>query len=322
MSIAHVSHAPTGRLRVRSGRHRIDCTQCKMQLQRCLWRAGASWYEDNVMRMSSSLSYYALLSLAPMLVLVVSIAALFWGDDTARTRLARELTARVGPEVGVAVESIILDASAPAETWAGTLVGVLALLIGASGVFSELQDAMNTVWGVKPKPGHLVEGLVRERLASFVMVMATALVLLALLFSGALLTLLADRLSNALPGGVLLWQLIDFALSLGVVVLLFTISFKFLPDVKLRLRDVWQGAVLTAMLFALGELALAVYIRKFAIASPYGAAGSAIVVVVWVYYFFQIMFYGAEYTKVRADALGLEVQPKRYARRLAPKADG
>jgi membrane protein len=291
-------------------------------LQRCLWLAAASWYEDNVMRISSSLSYYALLSLAPLLVLVVSIGALFWGEEAARTKLATELTQRVGPEVGSAFESIILDARDPAETYLGAAIGLVVLLAGASGVFSELQDAMNTVWGVKAKPGRVVEGLVRERLASFAMVMSAAAVLLALLFSGALLTFLGDQLSRVLPGGVLLWQLLDLLLSMLAVTLLFLITFKFVPDVSIRARDVWSGALLTALLFGIGELALAFYIRKFAIASAYGAAGSAIVVVVWVYYFFQIMFYGAEYTKVRAAMMGIEVRPKRHARRIPIAGEG
>jgi membrane protein len=292
------------------------------QLRRCLWLAATSWYADNVMRISSSLSYYALLSLAPLLVLVVSIGAVFWGEDAAREKLAGELTQRVGPEVGSAFESIILYARDPAETYVGTVIGLLVLLLGASGVFSELQDAMNTVWGVKPKPGHVVEGLVRERLASFVMVMSAALLLLSLLLSGALLTFLGDHLSRVLPGGVMLWQVADLSLSLLVVTLLFVITFKFVPDVCIKARDVWLGALLTAVLFGIGELALALYIRKFAIASPYGAAGSAIVVVVWVYYFFQIMFYGAEFTKVRATLLEIEVQPKRHARRVLLASEG
>jgi membrane protein len=284
--------------------------------RRCLWQACTSWYRDNVMRMSSSLSYYTLLSLAPLLVLVVSIGGIFWGEDAARGKIAGELTKRVGPQVGEALESMILYARDPAETIAGTTAGVLVLLVGASGVFSELQDAMNTVWNVKPKPGRVLESLIRERIASFAMVLGASVLLLALLLIGALLALLGERFAQLLPGGASLWLGVDIVFSLFTVTLLFVVSFKFVPDVKLSVRDVWHGAVLTAFLFAVGELALGLYIRKFAIASPYGAAGSAIVVIVWVYYFFQIMFYGAEYTKARAEVCGVEIAPKAHAQRV------
>lgn len=279
-----------------------------------LREAGVAWYQDNAMRMSSSIAYYALLSLAPTLLLAVSLAGMFVGDEEARGRVADLLTTRLGEKAGAAVESIIVATDDPQDSGIGTLLGFLMLFIGASGVFAELQSAMNTIWKVEPRPGRGLWAMLRARFFCFAMVGSVAVLLLALLLLGALLALLGARIGE-LPGGVLVWQVVDFSLSLVAVAVLFAITYKVVPDVKISLRDVWPGALLTACMFALGELAMGVYLTYWAVPKPTGAAGALVVLVIWVYYSGQILFYGAEFTKVRATARGVAIVPRKYAMR-------
>ncbi|MEY4579701.1 MAG: hypothetical protein RL701_4404 [Pseudomonadota bacterium] len=283
-----------------------------------LWDAALGWHKDNAMRMSSSLAYYTLLSLAPLLVLAVSIAGLFMGDEAARGHIAEALTKRLGDDAGdmsLVVEAIIESARDPADSVIGTLIGSVVLVVGASGAFGELQSAMNTIWEVEPKKGRGFWGLVRDRVICFTMVGSVALLLLALLLVWALMAWLGTRV-GALPGGLVLWQAVDLALSIVAVTLLFALSYKTVPDVRIPFREVLPGAFLTALMFALGELALGLYLRYSAVPKPQGAAGSVIVLVVWVYYAGQILFYGAEFTKARAAARGVHVQPRQHAMRM------
>lgn len=281
--------------------------------------AGVAWYQDNAMRMSSSIAYYALLSLAPTLLLAVSFAGFFMGDQEARSRVADLLTTRLGDKAGAAVESIIVATDDAEESGLGTFLGFLMLFIGASGVFGELQSAMNTIWKVAPRPGRGLWAMLRARFFCFAMVGSVAVLLLALLVVGALLALLGARIGS-LPGGVVVWQVVDFSLSLIAVAALFAITYKIVPDVQIPLRDVWPGALLTALMFAVGELGIGLYLSYWAVPKPTGAAGALVVLVIWVYYSGQILFYGAEFTKVRATARGVPIVPRKYAMRT-PGAD-
>lgn len=285
------------------------------QFRTWLRDAAVAWYNDNAMRMSSSIAYYALLSLAPLLLLAVSIAGMFLGDEAARGHVADTLTKRLGDEAGLAIESIIGAAKDPMESGISTGVGLFMLFIGASGVFGELQSAMNTIWEVHPRPGRGLFGLVRDRFVCFAMVGSVALLLLVLLLVGALMAVIGTRLGD-LPGGVTLWQAVDFGLSLVNVSVLFALTYKTVPDVKIPVREVWPAALLTTLMFAFGEFALGIYLRLSAVPKPYGVAGSFVVLVTWVYYSGQILFYGAEYTKVRAAARGVKIPPRRHAVRV------
>jgi len=286
--------------------------RARPRLWQLLRDAGVNWHDDDAMRMSSSLAYYTLLSLAPLLLLAVSIAGLFLGDEAARGHIARSLASRFGEQAGVAIEAAIRSADEPAENILGAVTGILVLLVGASGVLGELQSAMNAIWQVEPRPGRGLRGMLRDRVVCYTMVGSVTLMLVGLLLAAALLTLL-DKHVGKLPGGLRLWQTVDVVLSLVAIVLLFAVTFKTVPDVKLTFRDVWPGALLTGLMFVLGELALGYYFALSSSPNPYGAAGASIVLVTWAYYTGQILFFGVEFTKVRAAARGIEIRPRPHA---------
>jgi membrane protein len=262
--------------------------------------------------MSSSLAYYALLSVAPLLLLTVSIAGWFLGESTARRHVAKILSTRLGEEAEVAIAAFLDYAGDPTDSLWGTIFGVLMLVVGASAAFTELQFAMNTIWEVAPRPGRGLWGMVHDRCVCYVMVGGVALLLLGLLLTGASMALIGNRIGE-LPGGLTLWLAIDYVLSVGSVAVLFALSYKLVPDVVIPLREVLPGAILAALMFAFGELVLGIYLEVWAVPKPQGAAGSIVVLVIWLYYSSQILFYGAEFTKVRAKARRVRIEPRPHA---------
>ena len=257
-----------------------------------------------------------MLSIAPMMVLAIVVAGLVFGEDAARGQIAAQLSNVVGPQAGSAIETIIANAKTPAAGLWSTAVGVCVLFFGASGVFGELQASLNVVWDVAPKPGRGVRGFVEQRFFSFTMVLGVAFVLLVSLALSAGLSAIGTAVSGALPGGAVVWQAVNIVVSLGLITVLFAMIFKVIPDAKIAWRDVWVGAFATSLLFALGKYALGLYIGQASIASPYGAAGSLIVLVVWVYYAAQILLLGAEFTQVYARRYGHEIEPSDHATRV------
>jgi membrane protein len=195
----------------------------------------------------------------------------------------------------------------------GTIVGIVVLLFGASGVFGELQDSLNTIWEVAPRPGRGIWGVIKDRFFSFTMVLGVAFLLLVSLVVSTALAALGHWLSNSIAGVEWLWQILNFLISLAMIALLFALLFKVVPDVKIRWRDVWIGASVTAVLFTIGKLLIGLYVGKAGVASPYGAAGSLVVIVVWVFYSAHILFVGAEFTQVYARAFGSPLEPARGA---------
>jgi membrane protein len=276
--------------------------------------------EDKVPRMAASLAYYTLLSLSPLLVVAVAVSGLVFGQDAARGQIAGQLSQFFGPQASDAIEAMIAHARTPSSGVLGTVVGVVVLLLGASGVFGELQDSLNTIWEVKSKPNRGVVGLVRDRFISFTMVVGVAFMLLVSLVISAGLHALGEWFTRLGAGTEWLWEGINFAVSLGVISLLFALVFKVVPDVKIAWRDVWTGAVVTALLFGLGKFLIGIYMGKASVASPYGAAGSLVVIVVWVYYSAHILFFGAEFTQVYARARGASVEPAANAVPLTERA--
>jgi membrane protein len=202
------------------------------------------------------------------------------------------------------------------DTGTGVLASVLSivtLLLGALGAFGQLQDALNTIWEVKPKPGLGIKGFLRARLFSFTMVLSVAFLLLVSLVLSAGLSAVGAFFEHKLPGGAALWSALNFIISFGVITGLFALIFKTVPDVQIAWRDVWPGAALTALLFTIGKLALGLYLGRASVASPFGAAGSIIVLVIWVYYATQILFMGAEFTQVYARSRGAKLTPSKHA---------
>lgn len=271
------------------------------------------WSDDNATRLAAALAFYTVLSIAPLLVVAVAVAGLVFGEDAARGKIAHELAAIVGPSAGEGIQTLLTHAKEPDEGILGSIVGVVVLLFGASGVFGELQSALNTIWEVEPKPGRGVLGVLRDRFFSFSMVMGVAFLLLVSMVLSALLSAVGEFFSSSLPGGEALWQVVNFVTSFAVIAFLFALLFKVVPDVKVAWRDVWPGALATALLFAIGKFGLGLYLGRASVASPYGAAGSVVVLVIWVYYAAQILFLGAEFTRVYARHRGARVEPTKNA---------
>jgi membrane protein len=271
------------------------------------------WYEDEAPRKAASLAYYTLLSTAPLVLFSIALAGIAYGEDAARGQVADQIAAVVGPQAANAVESVAQSAHKSDAGPLSSVVGILVLLFGASGVFGELQTAMNAIWGVKPKPGRGWKGVLRDRFLSFTMVLGVAFVLLVSLLVSAALAALGRFLSRALPGGEVVWQILNLVISLGVITGLLGLIFKVIPDVEIRWRDVWVGAAVTAVLFTLGKFLLGLYLGKSSFSSSYGAAGSLVALVVWVYYASQILFMGAEFTQVYARLFGATIKPSPQA---------
>jgi membrane protein len=277
-------------------------------VKRTIFEAG----EDKIPRLAASLAYYTLLSLSPLLVLAIAVAGFVFGEEAARGQIADQLREIFGAEAGDAIQAMVAHAKQPGSGILGGIMGVAVLLFGASGVFGELQDSLNTIWEVAPRPGRGIWGIVKDRFFSFTMVIGVAFLLLVSLVVSAGLAALGKWVSS-FAGAEWLWQIVNFVVSLGMVALLFALVFKIIPDVKIRWRDVWVGALVTAALFSLGKFLIGLYVGKAGVASPYGAAGSLVVIVVWVFYSAHILFIGAEFTQVHTRAMGRSVEPARGA---------
>jgi membrane protein len=284
---------------------------------RAVWsvikETASDWKEDNASGLAAALAYYTLLSIAPLVVLAVAIAGLAFGEEAARGQISDQISTVVGAQAGESIESIASNAHAPSAGVFSSIIGVIVLLFGASGVFGELQTSLNTIWEVEPKPGRGILGVIKDRFFSFTMVVGVAFLLLVSLVLSAAIAGLGSFLENALPGGEALWMLLNIALSLGIVTLLFALIFKIVPDAEIRWRDVWVGAFVTAVLFTIGKLLIGLYLGKSTLTSSYGAAGSLVALVVWVYYTSQIVFLGAEFTQVYARRFGSRIVPSENA---------
>ncbi|HEX3769534.1 MAG TPA: YihY/virulence factor BrkB family protein [Polyangiaceae bacterium] len=271
------------------------------------------WLDDRAMSLAASLAFYTVLSLAPLLILAVTVAGMFFGEAAARGEITHQLQTFLGPDAGSAIEAILAHTKEPHANLIGTLIALVVLFFGASGVFTELQESLNQIWQVKPKPGAGLKGLIRARAFSFAMVLAVAFLLLVSFLLSAAINIVGHVVDSGLPGGVALWAAVNAVISFAVITLLFALIFKVVPDAKIRWRDVWYGAAFTALLFVIGKALISLYLGKAGVGSPYGAAGSLVVLVVWVYYSAQILFLGAEFTQVYARSFGVSIEPDDHA---------
>lgn len=266
------------------------------------------------MRLSSSLAYYAIFSLAPLLVIVVSIAGFVFGEEAARGQLAQEIATLAGAGAGDAIQAAVhSSASHQTSGVLAKIIGSAVLLFGASTVFAELKDALNIIWGVIVRPGRPFLTMVRDRFFSFSIVLAIGFLLLISLVISILLAALGMYMSGRLQLPSAIWQAWDFLISFMVVSCLFAMIFKLLPNVLIGWRDVWLGSVSTAFLFTVGKFVIGYYLAASSIASSFGAAGSVVIVLVWIYYSACILFFGAEITKVYARKFGSGVVPNSRA---------
>lgn len=273
------------------------------QLVSLLKETYTSWSAHKAPKMGAALAYYTAFSLAPLVMLVVGIVSQFIEKNAARQEIVAQFSELVGKEGAAMVESILAhSAKQNAGLWA-TLIGFGAVLVGASGVFAELQDSLNTIWEAPPRNRPWL-ALIRERLLSFAMVFAVGFLVLVSLLLSAAIAALGALLKGWAPGFDVIWESANSGVSLVIVTLMFAALFRFLPDVRIAWRDVWTGAFITAALFVFGKFLLGFYIGRSALASAYGAAGSLIIVLVWVFYSAQIFFFGAEFTRAFARRHG------------------
>jgi membrane protein len=268
--------------------------------------------EDNVLRLSAALAYYSIFSIGPLLAIVIGVAGLAFGHDAARHQIHDSLKGMLGENSAQTIDSMIAARSRGTSVIT-TIIGIIALLFGAAGVFGQLQDSLNTIWEVKSKPGAGIWDMLRKRFLSFSMVLGVGFLLLISLALSAALAALSHSLNNMIPMGDVVGHVIDFVVSFGVITLLFAMMFKYLPDVKIPWSKVWMGAIVTALLFTLGKFLLGLYLGRQSTSSAYGAAGSVIVILMWVYYASVILLYGAEFTQVYARQTGAKIVPSKYA---------
>ena len=272
------------------------------------------WQEDKASRIAAALAYYAVFSISPLLVIAIAIAGTVFGQDTAQDQITEQLTALVGEDGVKPILMGLNNISQPKIRGVASLISIAVLLLGASGIFAQLQDALNTVWKVKPQPGQGVLPFIRKRVSSFLMVLAIGFLLILSLVLSAVVAALSKYRTDFLPGSQILWENLDFIVSLGLMTFLFCLMFKYVPDVKIAWKDVFVGAVITAVLFLFGKFLLGVYLSKGSLGSAYGAAGSLIVLLAWIYYSAQIILLGAEFTQVYAQMYGSKIRPRKHSR--------
>jgi membrane protein len=279
-----------------------------------LKRTVTQWLEDQPFQLSSSLSYYTLFSLAPLLIIVIAIAGFAFGREAAENQIVGTIQGMVGQQSAKAIQEMIQNAGRQPKTgMLSAVMGVVTLIFGAGGVVGQLQTSLNTIWGVTPKPGQGVWGFIRQRFISFAMVLSIGFLLLVSLVISAVVTSLTAFMGSCFGGAEIFAHVLDLFVSFILVTALFAMIYKFLPDVRIQWRDVWIGAALTSLLFTVGKFLIGLYLGRSGVSSAYGAAGSLITVLLWVYYSSLIFFLGAEFTQVYASQYGSGVTPTENA---------
>lgn len=269
------------------------------------------WDRDHIARHSAALSFYTLFSMAPLLLIVIAIAGSVFGREAVEGRIMEELQLLVGSSGARTVQGVIRNSSGPGKSVTALTIGIVTFFFGATAAFASLQGALNSVWKVESRPGNAIWSFVRTRLISFGMVVGTGFLLLVSLVVGAGLSAMSDALGQVIPGPVGLWQAADVVISLSIITVLFGAIYKVLPDVELTWSDVWRGAVITSVFFTAGKFLIGLFLGQSSVASSYGAAGSLVVLLLWVYYSTQVMLLGAEFTQkyVLQFRRGIPVSP-------------
>lgn len=269
---------------------------------------------DRCLKLSAALAYYTVFSLAPMLVLIISLVSIFLGQEAIQGQIFAQINGLVGDQAAAQIQEMIKNVGLSGKTNAALVIGTVTLLVGATSVFVEIQDSVNLIWRVKAKPKRGWLKLLKDRLLSFSLVISLGFLLLVSLIINGLVLALSHILTHYLPDlGLLLIRGFNFALSTAVVTLLFAIILKVLPDAKIAWKDVRWGALFTALLFMLGRYLIGLYIETTSTTSTYGAAGSLIVILLWIYYTAVILYFGAEFTQAYANHFGIRIEPADYA---------
>ena len=272
-----------------------------------------AWWDDDALRLGASLAYYTLFAIAPVLVVATAVAGMVFGTAAVRGEIVGQLDHLIGRDGAVAVQSLLEGASQRRTGLLATVVGGVTFVIAATGAFLELQAGLNTIWRVQPRQGLNLRLFLLDRVRSFGLVVAIGFLLMVSLAVTAALAAFNGWLVGRVPSIPLLWTVVSLLVSIAVTTGLFALLFRFLPDVHLRWRDVMTGAFVTAVLFTIGQQLIGLYLGQSGMASIYGAAGSVMILLLWVYYSCQILLFGAEFTRVYAQRAGREVVPESFA---------
>jgi membrane protein len=267
----------------------------------------AEWNDDNAPRLGAALAFYTILSLAPLLVVAIAIAGFVFGEEAARGQIVAQFQGLVGEQGAEAVQTMIQNANRPSAGLVASIIGVITLLLSASGVFGELQASLNAIWDIKPKPSGGIWGTIKQRFFSFSLVLGTGFLLLVSLALSAALAALYSVIERSFPGLGIVGTIVNFLISFAVTTLLFAAIYKLLPDAEIAWKDVFIGAAVTALLFSLGRYLIGLYLGQASVGSAYGAAGTLVVLLIWIYYSAQILFMGAEFTQVYANRFGSRI---------------
>jgi membrane protein len=271
------------------------------------------WKKDGALDLGAALAYYTIFSLAPLLLIVTAVAGLVWGREAVQGQLVGQMQGIVGPQGGQAIQTMVANAGKQGGGVLATILGLATILFGATGVFVQLQSALDRIWNVEPKPGAGIWSFIRTRMISFGMILGIGFLLLVSLVVTAAVAAAGKWATGMLPGGETLVNILTFAVSFALITLLFAMIYKVLPDVEIGWRDVWIGAAVTALLFTIGKFLIGFYLAHSTVASTYGAAGSLVVLLLWIYYSSQILFLGAEFTQVYATRYGSQIRPSEHA---------
>lgn len=270
--------------------------------------------DDKVTKLSGSLAYYTVFSMGPLLVVIISLCGIFLSREAIEGKVYSVLVGFVGSDTAIQLQEIIRNAAVSNKSTTAAVIGLVTLLIGATSVFAEIQDSINIIWGLKPKPKRGWLKYLQNRFLSFSVIVSLGFLLLVSLSLSAIVEGINMRLRTSFPGvTIVVFYIINLVLTIGISTLIFATIFKVLPDARIKWRDVFAGAIVTAALFLIGKFAISLYISQTHVGSTYGAAGSLVVLLVWVYYSSIILYLGAEFTKAYALRYGSEIHPNDYA---------
>ena len=273
-----------------------------------------AFIDDKALKMSASLAYYTVFSMAPLIMILISAASLIWKKEAIQNKVFGELNGFLGNDAALKIQEILKEIALNSDSTMAIIIGVVTLFVGATGVFIEIQDSINQIWRVKAKPKKGWKKLITNRILSFSMIITLGFLLIVSLIINGIILALSAKLTQYFPEiTVYVVELINAAITFVVITSLFAIIFKFLPDVEIAWKDVRVGAIFTAVLFTLGRYLIGLYIEEVGPGSAYGAAGSLIIILIWVYYTSAILYFGAEFTQVYAECYGGKISPASYA---------
>lgn len=277
-------------------------------------RSASGFSDDKVLKLSASLSYCTIFSFAPLLIVIIYVCSIFFGRAAVEGSIFSQIEHLVGKDTAAQVQQIIKNAAISGSGHTAIIIGVITLIIGATSIFAEIQDSINTIWGLKAKPNMGLKSMIKNRLLSFGVIGSLGFLLLVSLGVSAIVEGIGSELTRLLPSfSIIILYMLNILLAFGVTTLLFAVIFKVLPDAHVKWNDVWLGSVVTAGLFMLGKVGIALYISKSKISSSYGTAGALAIMMIWIYYTAIILYFGAEFTKSWAIKYRNGIRPSSYA---------